>query len=213
MLDLWNSLSVSMKILWGVTLSASLIFIIQTIMTFFGADAHSGDFDINTDTDFDAGGADIDVADASVDGASGHGSGIGLLSFRNLVNFCLGFGWTAILLGDQVKSTALLLVVAALVGVGLVALVMLLFKWISGMQESGNINVYKSAVDCQGTVYLGIPAERSGQGKVQISINNSVREFDAVTDGPALKTGAKIRVVDVVSSNTLLVEEIDSIIV
>lgn len=211
MIDLWNSLSVAMKILWGVTLSASLIFVIQTIMTFLGADADSADFDINTDTDFDAGGAD--VADAGADGASGHGSGIGLLSFRNLVNFCLGFGWTAILLGDQVKSTTLLLVVAALVGVGLVALVMLLFKWISGMQESGNINVYKSAVDCQGTVYLAIPAERSGEGKVQISINNAVREFDAVTDGPALKTGAKIHVVDVVSSTTLLVEENDSIFV
>ena len=211
MLDLWNSLSVAMKILWAVTLSASLIFVIQTIMTFLGADADSADFDINTDTDFYAGGAD--VADAGADGASGHGSGIGLLSFRNLVNFCLGFGWTAILLGNQVKSTTLLLVVAALVGVGLVALVMLLFKWISGMQESGNINVYKSAVDCQGTVYLAIPAERSGEGKVQISINNAVREFDAVTDGPALKTGAKIHVVDVVSSTTLLVEENDSIIV
>lgn len=211
MLDLWNSLSVAMKILWAVTLSASLIFVIQTIMTFLGADADSADFDINTDTDFDAGGAD--VADAGADGASGHGSGIGLLSFRNLVNFCLGFGWTAILLGNQVKSTTLLLIVAALVGVGLVALVMLLFKWISGMQESGNINVYKSAVDCQGTVYLAIPAERSGEGKVQISINNAVREFDAVTDGPALKTGSKIHVVDVVSSTTLLVEGNDSIIV
>ena len=211
MLDLWNSLSVAMKILWAVTLSASLIFVIQTIMTFLGADADSADFDINTDTDFDAGGAD--VADAGADGASGHGSGIGLLSFRNLVNFCLGFGWTAILLGNQVKSTTLLLVVAALVGVGLVALVMLLFKWISGMQESGNINVYKSAVDCQGTVYLAIPAERSGEGKVQITINNAVREYTALTDSDTLKTGTPIKVVEVLSPSTLLVEELNSLII
>ena len=65
MLDLWNSLSVAMKILWAVTLSASLIFVIQTIMTFLGADADSADFDINTDTDFDAGGADVADAGAS----------------------------------------------------------------------------------------------------------------------------------------------------
>ena len=209
MIDLWNSLSVAMKILWAVTLSASLIFVIQTIMTFLGADADSADFDINSDVDVNA---DVDVA-TDADTSAGHSSGIGLLSVRNLVNFCLGFGWTAILLQNQVKSTTLLLVIALVVGVALVALVMLLFKWIGGMQQSGNINVYKSAIDCQGTVYLTIPAERSGEGKVQISISNSVREYDAITDGPALKTGTKIHVIDVVSSDTLLVEENDSIIV
>ena len=136
-----------------------------------------------------------------------------LYTFRNLVNFCLGFGWTAILLQEQVKSTTLLLVIALFVGVALVALVMLLFKWIGGMQQSGNINVYKSAIDCQGTVYLTIPGERSGEGKVQISINDAVREYEAITDGPTLKTGTKIHVIDVVSSDTLLVEENNSIIV
>lgn len=203
MIDLWNSLSVAMKVLWAVTLSASLIFVIQTIMTFLGADADSADFDINTD---------VDVA-TDADASAGHSSGIGLLSFRNLVNFCLGFGWTAILLQEQVKSTTLLLVIALFVGVALVALVMLLFKWIGGMQQSGNINVYKSAIDCQGTVYLTIPGERSGEGKVQISINDAVREYEAITDGPTLKTGTKIHVIDVVSSDTLLVEENNSIIV
>lgn len=209
MIDLWNSLSVAMKILWAVTLSASLIFVIQTIMTFLGADADSADFDINSDVDVNT---DVDVA-TDADTSAGHSSGIGLLSFRNLVNFCLGFGWTAILLQDQVKSTSLLLIIALVIGVALVTLVMLLFKWIGGMQQSGNINVYKSAIDCQGTVYLTIPGERSGEGKVQISINDAVREYEAITDGPTLKTGTKIHVIDVISSDTLLVEENNSIIV
>ena len=98
-------------------------------------------------------------------------------------------------------------------GVLLVAAVMLLFKWLTGMQESGTINVYKSAVDCQGSVYLTIPGERAGAGKVQITINNSVREYEALTDGPALKTGTRIRVVEVISPTTLLVEELNSIII
>ena len=38
----WAELSPVMKILWGVTLTASLIFIIQTILTFVGADADGG---------------------------------------------------------------------------------------------------------------------------------------------------------------------------
>ena len=199
MIEWWNSLSVVMKILWAITLSASLIFVIQSVMTFLGADVDGG-------LDVDAGGADID--------ASGEpGSDLGLLTFRNFVNFFLGFGWTAVLLHDQVSSIPVLLLVSIGVGVLLVAAVMMLFKWLSGMQESGNIDVFKSAVDCQGQVYLTIPAHRQGEGKVQITINNSMREYEAVTDGEELKTGTRIRVVEAVNSSTLLVEESTSIII
>jgi len=203
MIEWWLSLDTMMKVLWAITLSASLIFVIQTIMTFLGAGDFGGDFDTDMDADFSG--------DAS-DGASGH-SGIGLLSFRNLVNFCLGFGWTAVLLKGEIASTAVLFIVATLIGIGLVACVMLLFKWISGMQQSGNINLFKSAVGCVGKVYIPIPGERKGQGKVQISINGSVREYDAVTDDGDLATGTDIKVVEVINANTVLVEEINSLII
>ncbi len=217
MIDWWNSLEPAMKVLWAVTLSASLVFIIQTVMTFLGA-AGDTDFDINTDMDT-AGPSDI--ADGSVDvgadvdtGETGHlGTGMNLLTFRNFINFLIGFGWTAILLKDSIPATGLRMLIAILVGVVLVAVVMLLFKWLTDMQQSGNINVFKSAVDCEGSVYLTIPGERAGEGKVQITINNAVREYAAVTDGPTLKTGQRIRVVEVVSANTLLVEEINSVII
>lgn len=199
MIEWWNTLSVVMKILWGVTLASSLVFIIQSIMTFIGADA---DLDFDTDTS----GADLDT------GAE-PGTGLGLLTFRNLVNFCLGFGWTAVLLMEQITSVPLLLTIAMLVGIGLVALIMLMFKWISGMQQSGNIDVRKQAVGCTGRVYLTIPANREGAGKVQININNSVREYEAVTDGGKLPTGVQIKVVEVISESTLLVEEQESIII
>ena len=213
----WADLSPVMKLLWGVTLTATLVFIIQTVMTFLGA-AGDTDFDINTDMDT-AGPSDI--ADGSVDvgadvdtGETGHlGTGMNLLTFRNFINFLIGFGWTAILLKDSIPATGLRMLIAILVGVVLVAVVMLLFKWLTDMQQSGNINVFKSAVDCEGSVYLTIPGERAGEGKVQITINNAVREYAAVTDGPTLKTGQRIRVVEVVSANTLLVEEINSVII
>lgn len=198
MIEWWTSLSSVMKILWGITLSASLIFIIQTVMTFIGLDS-----DFNTDLDVDSSG---------LDGTDGD-NGMGLLTFRNFVNFFLGFGWTSVLLHGQIKSEAALMIVAALVGIGLVAIVMLLFKWVSGMQQSGNIDVYKSAVDCVGKVYLTIPGHRAGEGKVQISINNSVREYNAVTDGETLPTGKDIRVVEVISGNSLLVDEVESLII
>lgn len=204
MVEWWNSLSVMMKMLWAITLTASLIFVIQSVMTFLGADSGS-DFD----TDVDG----LDAPDMSDGDMDAHGSGQGLLTFRNFVNFFLGFGWSAILLRESVSSTPLLIILSVIVGVALVTLVMLLFKWLSGMQQAGNINVFKSAVGCEGKVYLSIPGERGGSGKVQITINNSVREYEAVTDGPALTTGVSVRVVEVISADTLLVEPIESIII
>lgn len=203
MIEWWNSLDVMMKVLWTITLTSSLVFVIQTIMTFLGADT-DGDFDTGVDVDVDV--------DADAD-ANEMGTGTSLLTFRNFVNFFLGFGWTAVLLHDQIRSTGLLMLVSIIVGVILVALVMLLFKWLGSMQQSGNINLFESAVDCQGSVYLTIPGERAGTGKVQISINDSVREYSALTDGPALRTGTRVRVVDVVNASTVLVEEVTSIII
>ena len=81
------------------------------------------------------------------------------------------------------------------------------------MQQAGNINVFTSAVGCEGKVYLTIPGERAGAGKVQITINNSVREYDALTDGDTLKTGTRIHVTEVIDADTLLVEPLESLII
>jgi hypothetical protein len=197
----WADLSPVMKLLWGVTLTATLIFIIQTVMTFLGADADGTDFDMDVDTSMD--GTDLSNID----------SGANLYTFRNFVNFFLGFGWTAIILQPSVKSTAVLVIISVLVGVALVALVMYMFKWLYSMQQSGNINVYKAAVGCQGKCYLRIPGERAGEGKVQITIQGAVREYDAVTDGDEIKTGASVKVLEAIDGNTLLVEELNSYII
>lgn len=199
----WADLTPLMKVLWGITLTASLIFLIQTIATFLGADAGDSDFDASFDTDIDAG------ADASYDGHSG----MNLYTFRNFVNFFLGFGWTSVLMAGKISSTGLLFFIAAIIGVILVAIVMYLFKWLSTMQQSGTINIYKSAIGCQGTVYLTIPGERQGEGKVQITINNAVREYYAQTDGDTIKTGKPIKVTEVINEHTLLVEELVSLII
>ncbi len=194
----WAGLSLVMKILWGVTLAASLVFIIQSILTFIGADV---DADFDTDVDMSMDGADL----SNIDGGSN------LYTFRNFVNFILGFGWSMILLQESIPSVAVLVIVSVIIGLALVAAVMYLFKLLAGMQQSGNINLQKAAAGCEGKVYLTIPAARSGMGKVQITIAGAVREYDAVTESEeALKTGTPIRVVDTVDASTVLVEEINS---
>lgn len=198
MTEWWTSLDLFMKILWCIAIASSLIFIIETVLTFIGADV-----EMDMDTDFD-------VPDGGFEGDPS----MNLYTFRNLVNFLLGMSWTAILLQEQIASKALLMIIAFVVGALLVFAVMMMFKGLSKMQQSGNIDVYKSAIGCNGKVYLTVPAERKGTGKVQININNSVREYDALTDSEDdLKTGTSIKVTEVLDTNTLLVEEINSLII
>lgn len=198
MTEWWTSLDLFMKILWCIAIASSLIFIIETVLTFIGADV-----EMDMDTDFD-------IADGGFEGDPS----MNLYTFRNLVNFLLGMSWTAILLNEQMKSKALLMLIAFVVGAAIVFAVMMMFKGLSKMQQSGNINVFESAVGCSGKVYLTVPGERKGQGKVQININNSVREYDALTDSEDdLKTGTSIKVTEVLDASTLLVEEINSLII
>ena len=189
----WAGLSLFMKIIWGVTIAATVTFIIQSIMTFVGADAgEAGDFDTAFDDPSSAGGLD---------------TGMNLLTFRNLVNFALGFGWTIVIFEGTIASKALLITLAIVVGILLVVAVMYLFKFLSSMQQSGNVDVYHSAKGCTGNVYLTIPAHKEGEGKVQITISNSVREFQAMTAGERLENGTPVKVVDVIDAQTLLVEK------
>ncbi|MBR5298623.1 MAG: hypothetical protein IKU36_00035 [Bacteroidales bacterium] len=198
MTEWWTSLDLFMKILWCIAIASSLIFIIETVLTFIGADV-----EMDMDTDFD-------IADGGFEGDPS----MNLYTFRNLVNFLLGMSWTAILLNGQIKSKALLMLIAFAVGAAIVFAVMMMFKGLSKMQQSGNINVFESAVGCSGKVYITVPGERKGQGKVQININNSVREYDALTDSEdELKTGTSIKVTEVLDASTLLVEEINSLII
>lgn len=184
----WSSLDIYMQILWIITLTASLIFVIQTILTFIGMDSDGG----------------LDVPDGGMSADTDAGTfPFQLFTFRNFINFFLGFGWTAITLAGNAHPV-LVIIVSILVGVALVAAVMYIFYLMSRMEQSGNIET-SSAVGCRGSVYLTIPGERQGEGKVQINIQGAVREFDAMTNGDTLPNGCPIEVTQVLNENMLLV--------
>ena len=48
MTEWWTSLDLFMKILWCIAIASSLIFIIETVLTFIGADV-----EMDMDADFD----------------------------------------------------------------------------------------------------------------------------------------------------------------
>ncbi len=188
----YSSLEPTLRFYWGVAVFATIVFSIQTVMSFIGiGDFGSGDADTYFDTSTD----NIDDAGA-----------MSLLSIRNVFYFLLGFGWTGVSLWNTIGSRALLALAACAVGCAFVALFMILFRQMMKLQSNGAFQI-TDAVGKVCDVYLRIPAHGEGLGKVQISFNGSVQELDARTAGEHLPSGSKVRVLRVVDNNVLEVEK------
>lgn len=191
MIELFNSLEPLQKFFWTIACCASLVFIIQTIMTFIG---------LGTDADVDAGPMDGSV-DSMEDGALS-----GVFSFRNLVNFLLGYGWAGVLLFDDLEKRWLLQLVAIAVGVLFVLAFVFMFRQIMRLSHDGSFKM-SEAVGLKADVYLRIPAARSGRGKVQVSVKGSIHEIDAVTDNDAeIPTGGQVEIIEALGDDLLLVK-------
>ena len=81
-----------------------------------------------------------------------------------------------------------------------------LVRMMSGLRASGNVRIDR-AVGCAGTVYLAVPGARGGVGKIHLNLQNRTMEYQALTAGDSLPTGATIVVVGVVNSDTLEVAQ------
>lgn len=187
----WSSMDIMLQIAWVIALITSLIFVIQMIMTFVGMDSNA---DFSTD-----------MGDPSISETTS--TPFQLFTFRNFINFFLGFSWSYIVFSGMLLSQFWIIFISVLVGLFVVAGVMFIFVALSRMEESGNISIAQT-VGLTASVYIPIPAHKEGKGKIQISVQNSVREYDAMTEGDALKTGNIVKVLCVLEGNLLLVEKI-----
>lgn len=188
----FNSLDAAQKVFWIIAGSASLVFLIQTIMTFIG---------LGGDTDVDAGPMDADMGDMVEDGGLN-----GVFSFRNLINFLLGYGWTGVLMFDSISQMWLLQFVAIGVGLLFVLAFVFMFRQVMKLAHDGSFHM-DEAIGLNADVYLRIPAARTGRGKVQVSVKGSVHEIDAITDRKEMiPTGSQVRIVEVLGNDLLRVE-------
>jgi len=181
----------------------------------FGGDADVG-HDVGHDFGGDAGGADFDGgADLGGHdtGGGGHGhdashagAGIRLFTVQTIVSFLVTFGWSGVAFGSSGMPWWLAFILAFIIGTatlfGMAKLMQLMMK----LQSSGNIDL-ENAVGLTGEVYIPVPANEGGMGKVSITIQGRYAEYNAVTKGPELlKTGIFVKVAEV-RGNTLVVEK------
>jgi membrane protein implicated in regulation of membrane protease activity len=150
--------------------------------------------------DFDTGGHGFDAHHADSD------IGFKVLSLHGLTSFLMMFGLVGLALYRQSRMGAFISIVGAVAaGLASVWIIKKLFSLILKLQSSGTISI-DSTVGSQGRVYLKIPA--NGTGRVLVSVNNSLREYEAASsDEKEISTDTPIRVIWV-DGNVLVVERI-----
>ena len=194
-------------------------------------DVGHGDLDAGH-VDLDTGHADLDVAHADGGGdtidvsgdhdvdthAEGHGHAFAheasssffrMLSIRALTAACAFFGLGGLAANSMGWSVLISLPVAIIAGFIAMYIVAWIMRVLYGLRSEGNVYI-ECALGSPGTVYLAIPGEDAGIGKVLVNVQDRTMEYDARSTHGPLATGTPVVVVDIVDSNTVQVEPAES---
>lgn len=194
-MEFWTDFSLIAKILFCTGLASTAVLLVQIILLIIGFAAGSfGDAD-GFDTDFDG---DIDADDLG-------GSGIGWFTIKGLVAFFSIGSWTGFAMDVSGCHEALTICISLLTGVIALVGVGLLYRAMNKLQSNGILNL-KNAIGKEAEVYLTIPANNSGVGKVTLEVQDRLIEVNARTNKDcSIPTGSTVKVVSV-SNGELIVE-------
>ena len=185
----WAILTLPEKVYWVIAIPSTVLLLIQIVMTLMGGEAD------DVDADFDGG---------EMEG----GVGWQFITYKNVLGFFTLFGWTG--LGFLQMGLGLLIAVffSFVAGLIMMAIMATLFYYISKLYQSGTM-VIENAIGHTGEVYLRVPPNREGHGKVQVEIQGTLREMDAITDDEKeLPTGSIAQVLEIVNNQILLVTQV-----
>lgn len=211
----WNGLQLAEQILYCIAVPATLILIIQIILMLIGLGDSGGGINPSDTSGLDLDGTDGLDMDTDVSDLSDHDissptdiADFRLLSVQSVIAFLCIFGWSGIAALSCGAAAWLAIAIGAVLGFGAMFLVAKIIQWSSKLAQNGNFNV-KNLLGESGTVYIPIPPKGEGTGKINISCGERFLEFDAVTEEKkTLATGSAVRVVDIISGSTLVVEKI-----
>ena len=130
-----------------------------------------------------------------------------LLTVRNVVAFFAVFSWVGIAMIHAKASLALTIAVSFACGLSVMGIMAAMFLGLWKLQGSGNVDL-GGAKGASASVYLTVPASRSGIGKINAVVQGKHMEIDAVTDSAEpIPTGAVVKVRDV-QNNQAIVERV-----
>jgi hypothetical protein len=189
------------------------ILVCQFVLTLVGVGADHADFSGMHGADTGGGFADLhhDVASPEGHDAGGHHGStwlFGILSFRTLVAAATFFGLGGLVAESLRQSPVVQVVVALACGAAAMYAVHGIMQLFGKLAEDGTVRI-RRAIGQEGTVYLSIPPQRSGVGKIHLSLQQRLMEYPAVTAGHVrLAVGARVLVTGIVGTDTLEVESL-----
>ena len=186
----YQSLDLLQRVFALIAIPSTAILLIQTVLLFFGIG----------DGEADGDGAEIDVPDGD--------DGLMLFSLRSIIAMlCVG-GWSGIVLEETSLPPVAVIILSVVIGLAALVGMSLLIRLILRLQSSGNIQL-SNAIGKTGQVYLTIPAAGQGNGKVNLTIQDTFTEVNAITrENTAIKTGEVVRIVATDETGMLVVERI-----
>jgi hypothetical protein len=185
--DWFGQLPVFEKVYWSIAIFFTLLFLVQNAMSLFGGDHDGATGDVDEMLDAD------------------DGIGFQFFTVRNLFGFFTIFGWSGLAAIHAGQSGMLVIVISVVAGFVMMVLMASLFYYTGKLAYNGTLKL-ENAVAALATVYLTVPASRNGVGKVSLKVQGAFRELDAITDdGEELRTGALVKVTQVLNNQILLV--------
>lgn len=173
------------RVYWYLAVPFTVLLVLQLLATFLGIGGDDGDDDMGDDGEHT----------------------FKVFTIKNFITFFAVFGWSGITFSQTGLGQFSVIVISTLLGVIVLLIVSALFYFITKLTDNGTMN-FQRAIGVTGEVYLPIPANRNGVGKINITFQGSFKELDAMTDSDKkLPRGTIVVVRDVVNGNILLVEK------
>lgn len=165
MKDWFLGLSALEHVYFWLGVVATVFLIVQIIIlccTSFGGDVDiDGDGDIDVDSD----------------------SGVSIFTVKSITAFLAVGGWAGLLTcavaSDKLQWISVF--VAVIAGAAAMAVVVFAMRAMLKLQCNGAVQ-HEKLVGKQATVYVSVPAQRSGRGKITLTAQGRFLELDAMTD-------------------------------
>jgi hypothetical protein len=176
----------------GCAAAGGTVLLIQTLMMLFGGPDH------------DPGALHVDHPDIGNAGSGEHhggDTGLSLLSVRSIAAFLTFFGLAGWGGTNSGWGTFPTIGGALLAGTAMLFAVAWIFSFQKKLYSEGNLDP-RNAVGLTARVYLRIPAQNSGRGKITVAVQGRTHEFSAWTAGPEIPTGQEVKVLRQVTADT-----------
>ena len=198
MIEWWNNMDLVGQIFALIAVPSTLVLVVQTILLLIGI---GGD-------DLDADGVDITgngIGDTPGDGGA---DGLALFSLRGIMAMAAVGGWSGLVMYEAGINLTVTVVLAAAFGFMALVGIAYLMKLAARLQQDGTLDL-GYAIGKVGTVYIPIPAEMKGSGKISLTMQERFIEVDAMTTcGRKLTTGESVRVTATNENGMVVVEPI-----